>query len=167
MGFSTIAIVGGLFLAYALVSSRLNGTVLTAPLIFVAAGFLAGTGGSEIFSVDVENSAIHVLAELTLILVLFSDAARIDMSKVRADHNLPTRMLLLGLPLAIVAGTLVAVALFPAFSLWEAALLAALLAPTDAALGQSVELPLSDPRRSRAERAGLVGVAHDCNTYFL
>jgi len=38
----------------------------------------------------------------------------------------------------MVVGTLVAVQLFPAFSLWEAALLAALLAPTDAALGQSV-----------------------------
>ena len=67
--------------------------------------------------------------------MLFADAARIDMTSVREDHNLPTRMLIVGLPLAIAAGTIVASQMFPAFTLWEAALLAALLAPTDAALG--------------------------------
>ncbi len=146
---SSIAIVGGLFLAYALVSGRLEGTVLTAPMIFVAFGFLAGSGGLGIAKIDVGHSAIHVIAELTLILVLFTDAARIDLDRVRRDHNLPVRMLLIGLPLAIAAGTFVALALFPAFSLWEAALLAALLAPTDAALGQAVVSAKAVPLRIR------------------
>jgi len=138
IGLSSIAIVGGLILAYALVSNRLEGTLLTAPLLFVSFGFLAGPDGLELLSIEVEHSAIHVIAELTLILILFTDAARIDLKRVRQDHNLPSRMLLIGLPLVIAAGTFTAVALFPAFSIWEAALLAALLAPTDAALGQAV-----------------------------
>ena len=146
---STIAIVGGLFFVFALVSGRLEGTILTAPLLFVAFGFLAGSGGFGLANIDVEHSAIHVIAELTLILVLFADAARIDIERVREDHNLPMRMLLLGLPLAIAAGAFVAAFLFPAFSLWEAALLAALLAPTDAALGQSVVSAKAVPLRIR------------------
>ncbi len=145
----TIAIVGGLFLAYALVSGRLEGTILTAPMVFVAFGFIVGAGGLELAIVDVEHSAIHVIAELTLILVLFTDAARIDINRVREDHNLPIRMLLIGLPLVVAAGTIVATLLFPAFSLWEAALLAALLAPTDAALGQAVVSAKVVPLRIR------------------
>jgi hypothetical protein len=76
------------------------------------------------------------LAEITLILVPITDVARIDLN--RNDHDLPVRMLLIGLPLTVVAGTFFAAWLFPAFSIWQAVLLAALLAPTDAALGQSV-----------------------------
>jgi NhaP-type Na+/H+ or K+/H+ antiporter len=149
MDLATIAIVGGLFFAYALVSGRLEGTMLTAPMIFVVFGFLAGSGGFGFAKIDVEHSAIHVIAELTLILVLFTDAARIDVDRVRRDHNLPTRMLLIGLPLAIALGTFVAAVLFPTFSIWEAALLAALLAPTDAALGQSVVSAKAVPLRVR------------------
>ncbi|MEL7449442.1 MAG: cation:proton antiporter [Pseudomonadota bacterium] len=145
----TIAIVGGLFFAYALISGRLDGTVITAPLVFAAFGLAAGAAGAGLLAVDVEHSAIHIIAEFTLILVLFSDAARIDLGRVRHDHHLPARMLVIGLPLAIGAGTVVAVAVFPAFSLWEAALLAALLAPTDAALGQAVVSAREVPIRIR------------------
>ncbi len=149
MDLATIAVIGVLFLVYALVSGRLEGTILTAPLIFVMFGFIAGPGGFGLADIDVEHSAIHIIAELTLILVLFSDAARIDLDRVRRDHDLPMRMLLLGLPLAIGAGAFIAALMFPAFSIWEAALLAALLAPTDAALGQSVVSAKAVPLRVR------------------
>ncbi|MEO1247310.1 MAG: cation:proton antiporter [Pseudomonadota bacterium] len=176
-----MAIVGGLFLAYALLSGRLEGTVLTAPLIFVVAGFLAGSGGFGVANIDVGHSATHVVAELTLILVLFADAARIDLNRVWRDHNLPLRTLLIGLPLTIAAGTWVATLIFPAFGVWEAALLAALLAPTDAALGQSVVSAKAVPIRIRQSiniesglndgialpavllLAALAGAAHDAN----
>ena len=149
MDLVTIAIVGALFLGYSLVSGRLEGTMLTAPLLFVVFGYLAGSDSVGLVHIDIGHSAIHVVAELTLILVLFSDAARIDLDRLRRDHNLPARMLLLGLPLVIFAGTLVALAMFPTFSLWEAALLAALLAPTDAALGQAVVSAKAVPLRIR------------------
>lgn len=134
----SLAIIAGGLLMYSLISGRLQGTVITAPLVFIVFGFAIGTDGFDVADVDPGNSVIHFIAELTLILVLFTDAARIEIGSLRRDHSLPSRMLIIGLPLAIVAGTVVASQLFPQFSIWEAALLAALLAPTDAALGQSV-----------------------------
>jgi len=145
----SLAIIAGGLLMYSLISGRLQGTIITAPLVFIIFGFAIGTGGLNVASVDPDHSVIHFIAEFTLILVLFADAARIDISSVRRDHNLPSRMLIIGLPSAIAAGTIVASAMFPAFSLWEAALLAALLAPTDAALGQSVISEKAVPVRIR------------------
>ena len=138
MELSSLAIITGGLLLFSLVSGRLQGTILTAPLIFIVFGYALGPGGINMAAVDVEHSAIHIVAEITLILVLFTDAARIDLNGVRKDHDLPVRMLLVGLPLTILAGTFFAAWVFPPFSIWEAALLAALLAPTDAALGQAV-----------------------------
>lgn len=138
MDLSSLAIITAGLLLYSLISGRLSRTIITAPLVFIMFGFMVGPGVLDIAHVDVGNSAIHYMAEFTLILVLFTDASRIDLMQVRRDHNLPARMLIIGLPLTIFVGTVVALQLFPAFSFWEAALLAALLAPTDAALGQAV-----------------------------
>ena len=145
----TVAIIAAALLLYALVSGRLRGTMITAPLVFIVFGFVTGSGGLDIVSMNVGHSAIHFVAEFTLILVLFTDASRIDLGRVRQDHNLPTRMLVVGLPLTIVAGTIVAAWMFPAFSFWEAVLLAALLAPTDAALGHAVVSAKEVPVRIR------------------
>ena len=149
MDLATVAIVAAALLLYALISGRLSGTMVTAPLVFIVFGFVFGGGVLQIAHIEVGHSAIHIIAELTLILVLFTDASRIDLKLVRLDHDLPERMLLIGLPLTIVAGTLLASLLFPAFSFWEAALLAALLAPTDAALGQAVLAAKEVPARIR------------------
>jgi NhaP-type Na+/H+ or K+/H+ antiporter len=145
----SVAIIAGGLLLFSLVSGRLEGTMITAPLVFILFGFAVGEGGLDVAKIDIGHSAIHVIAELTLILVLFTDAARIDLQRVRRDHDLPVRMLMIGLPFTVAAGMLVAAWLFPALSLWEAALLAALLAPTDAALGQSVVSAKSVPVRIR------------------
>ncbi len=149
MDISSIAVMATLLLGYSLVSRRLKETILTAPVLFIVAGFLVSQDGLGISRIDVEHSVIHLIAELTLILVLFTDAARIDLNRVRADHNLPSRMLLVGLPLTVVTGAWVASQFFPEWSIWEAALLAALLAPTDAALGQSVVSAKDVPLRIR------------------
>ncbi len=94
-----------------------------------------------IANVDPGHGAIHVIAELTLILVLFSDAARINLAQLRRDHNLPLRMPLIGLPLIglpLIHGRrgVGGAGAVSAARFWEAVLLAALLAPTDAVLGQ-------------------------------
>lgn len=149
MDLLSLAIITGGLLFYSLISGRLQGTIVTAPMVFIVFGFAIGTGGLNIANVDPGHSAIHFIAEFTLILVLFTDAARIDLKRVRRDHNLPVRMLIIGLPLAIAMGTVIALQLFPSFSFWEAALLAALLAPTDAALGQSVVSAKAVPIRIR------------------
>lgn len=147
MDIHTLGLTAAALLMYALVSGRLQSTVITAPLVFILIGSLLGSTG--IAHIELNNTVIQFIAEFTLILVLFTDAARIDLVAVKKDHNLPQRLLLVGLPLTILCGTLLALALFSGFSIWEAALLAALLAPTDAALGQSVVSSKTVPVRIR------------------
>jgi NhaP-type Na+/H+ or K+/H+ antiporter len=145
-GFAVVA--AGIVL-FGLISRRLETSVVTGPILFTAFGLAIGDAGLGIADLDVSHSFIHGLAEVTLILVLFSDAARIDLRVVRRDHNLPVRMLVGGMPLIIAAGTLVGMALPLGLNVWEAALLAAILAPTDAALGQSVVTSELVPARIR------------------
>ena len=135
------ALIAVFILLFGLVSRRLESTIFTAPMAFTAFGLaLSPLVGEHAF----ETEVIHTLAEITLALVLFSDAARIDLSLLRKDHDLPQRMLLLGLPLTIVLGTLAAAWLFAGqLGLFAAAVLASILAPTDAALGQAV---VTNPR---------------------
>ena len=125
-------------IAYGLISRKIEGSILTGPIMFSVFGLVAGPAALGLIPLQIGNEALHLLAEVTLILVLFSDAANIDLVQLRRDHNLPVRMLLVGLPLTIVLGTVAAWLMFDGFGLWEAALLAAILAPTDAALGQAV-----------------------------
>ena len=98
------------------------------------------------------SEQVRVLAELTLTLVLFADASRIDMRALRREYSVPTRLLGIGLPLTILAGWAIGVALFGSLSLAEVLILAVILAPTDAALGQVV---VTDPRLPSRIRQGL------------
>ena len=123
-------------LGYALVSSRLSLSPLTAPMVFTGVGLLAGAVG--LVDLEVEGELVTVLVEVTLTLVLFTDAIRIDLRELRRHLGLPVRLLSVGLPLTILAGTAVGAVLLPGLGLVGAALLAAVLAPTDAALGQAV-----------------------------
>ncbi|WP_435200344.1 cation:proton antiporter domain-containing protein [Janibacter sp. GS2] len=125
-------------LGYALVSQRLAMSAITSAMVFTSVGLVVGTGGLGWFDLAVTSEAVTVLVEATLVLVLFSDAVRIDLRELRRQLTLPTRLLAIGLPLTIVAGILVGVLVLPALGLAGAALLAAVLAPTDAALGQAV-----------------------------
>jgi NhaP-type Na+/H+ or K+/H+ antiporter len=81
---------------------------------------------------------LRLLAELTLAMVLFTDAANADFSVVRRNLGLPGRLLGVGLPLSILFGFIFAAIVFPSLDILEMALLATMLAPTDAALGKPV-----------------------------
>ena len=134
-------------LVFGVLSRRAESSILTPPIFFVAVGFfVAWQGGAHL---EVSEHTVHTLAEITLVLVLFTDASRIRLASLRKFHVLPVRLLLIGLPLTIGLGTLAATGLFPHFTLWEAALLAAVLAPTDAALGQAVVSSPKVPIRIR------------------
>lgn len=149
MHLSTLAIIAAGFLIFSMLSGKLKGTVITAPMVFIAFGYLIGPGVFNAVEVEIDQGVIHLIAEITLILVLFSDAARINVAQLIKDHNLPLRMLAFGLPITMIAGTVTATIIFPNFPLWEAALLAAILAPTDAALGQAVVSAHAVPVRIR------------------
>lgn len=138
-----VAVVAALVVAYAGVSQRLEHTPVTAPMLFVAAGLALGPGGAGLIDLGLDNTVVRGLAELTLVLVLFSDAARIDLRVLRRQYELPARLLGIGLPGVIATGAVAAAWLLPDVGLWEAALLATVLAPTDPALAQAV---VTNPR---------------------
>ena len=97
-------IIAGLFLAFGLISRRIQGSVLTGPMLFAGLGLVLGPAVLGLVNIEITNSVLHTLAEITLVLVLFSDAASIDLRQLRRDHNLPLRMLLIGMPLTIAFG---------------------------------------------------------------
>ena len=125
-------------LGFGLTSGRVQRTVITPPMVFVVFGYLVSQQVLGVVIFDLDSRWIETLAELTLVLVLFTDAARMDLRLLVRDHNLPLRLLAFGLPLTILFGAVAGAGLFDQFGFWEAAVLAAVLAPTDAALGQAV-----------------------------
>jgi NhaP-type Na+/H+ or K+/H+ antiporter len=129
--------------AFGLVSRRLEGTVITAPIVFVAAGVVLGPAGLGLVEFRLDDHAVLLLGEIALALLLFTDAARIDISALRQNQGLPLRFLGIGMPLTIAFGTATAALLLTDLSFWEAAIVGTVLAPTDAALGQAV---VSNPR---------------------
>ncbi len=138
MEIAGLAILAVFVIAYALVSRRLETTPVTGPMVFVTAGIILGPPGLDILDLGMDDGAVRVLAEATLVLLLFTDAIRIDLSRLRRQIDLPARLLGLGLPLTVISGAAAALAILPGFGIWEAALVAAILSPTDAALGQAV-----------------------------
>ena len=148
----TIAV---MLLAYGAVSGRLRSTPVSHAMVFVALGLLAGNRILDLVEVETANQFVRHLAEATLTLVLFCDAVRVNRGRLRHESALPTRLLVVGLPLTIVAGTLAGLALFPRLDLWTAAALAIMLAPTDAALGLPV---VTNPRLPSRIRQSLTKV---------
>src|SRR4051794_23167576 len=151
MGPWSLAAISGIVLAY--IALETWGPRLLPPAIaFTAAGLLVGQEGLGWVDVSADAESLRVLAEATLALVLFSDASSIDLRALRDGYAVPARLLGIGLPLTIAAGTLAAVLVFGDLSLAEAAVLAIVLAATDAALGQAV---VTDERLPAPIRQGL------------
>jgi NhaP-type Na+/H+ or K+/H+ antiporter len=125
-------------LAFAAISARIDGTPVTAPIVFTVLGLLVGIDGLGLVDPSASEEGVKLLAEATLAVVLFSDASRIDLRALRDEAGIPARLLGVGLPLTIVLGFAVAVVALPGLDWPEALVLAIVLAPTDAALGQAV-----------------------------
>lgn len=127
---------------YGLTSRKNEQLAITPAMLFTGLGIVLSSGGNAAFVLPVDNHSLQLLSELTLALVLFTDASRIERSHLLQFEILPIRLLVIGLPLTVIAGALVAWWLFPFASQTEgilmALLLALLLAPTDAALSQNV-----------------------------
>ena len=123
--------------------------MITAALVFVSGGILASGEVLGWLDPTIESSTVRWVAEATLTIVLFADASRIDLAALRREYVVPLRLLAIGLPLTIVAGALAGVAVLGELVLIEAVLLAIVLAPTDAALGQAVVTDRRVPSRIR------------------
>ena len=132
---------------WGVLSARAERLLLSTPLVFVAAGFVY----AEILGVldlATEHEAVKLVAEITLVWVLFSDAAKVDLQAFRTDLGWYVRLLGIGLPLTVALGTVVAVGVLDVDP-WAALLVAAALAPTDAALGAAVMNNPLVPERTR------------------
>src|SRR5437762_11027799 len=127
----TLALVAVALLGVATVSRRISGTPITPAILFVGVGLLFGPEGLGGIDVAASGSLVRSLAELTLTLVLFSDASRIDLGALRRTVGVPVRLLGIGLPLTIALGAVAAAAVFSELSVTEAVILAIVLAPTD------------------------------------
>ena len=147
-----LASIAGALLLVAGVSRRLTDTPFTPAMAFVLIGLLLGPLVIGDVTVAPATGTVRTLAEATLAVVLFGDASRIKLRLLRREYSVPLRLLGIGLPLTIVAGALLAIAIFPHLNTAEAVVLAVLLAPTDAALGQAVVI---EPRLSSRIRQGL------------
>lgn len=135
----TLATVIGLgFLLFGLVSARLRHSAVTPPMVFVAFGLAVGDAGLRLVSVRPENDSIDLIAELALVVVLFTDASRIDVKLLYREHNLALRLLTIALPISIVMGAAGAWLFFDGLGFWQLAMLATIVAPTDAALAHGV-----------------------------
>ncbi|WP_345639507.1 cation:proton antiporter, partial [Streptomyces lacrimifluminis] len=148
----TIVAVAGVTAAYALGSRRLSSTPLSSAIVFVGSGILLGPAALDIVDLERDPAPIIALLETALALVLFTDAMTVRRRDLQAGGFLPGRLLGIGLPLSIGAGWLLAWPLLPGLTVWELALVAAILAPTDAALGSTA---LSHPRVPALVRHGL------------
>ncbi|MEP2651538.1 MAG: cation:proton antiporter [Paraglaciecola sp.] len=132
---------------YTMLAKRLSQTVITAPIIFLSIGFILASLG--IFTEIETEEIIHLVAEIALIVLLFLDASQINLKRLKHKNTWPLRMLLIGLPLCIVIGTLVGLLFFPEWPWLFVALVASVLAPTDAALGEAVIQNKSVPVNTR------------------
>jgi sodium/hydrogen antiporter len=150
--YENTAVLAVFLLIYSAIAGRVERSWLSGPIVFVAAGLALGPYGVGVVRLNLGAAGLRTLAELTLAMVLFTDAANADFDIVRRTVGIPERLLLIGLPLTIVLGFLVAMVLFPATAALEMALLAAILAPTDAALGKPV---VTNPDIPAALREGL------------
>jgi NhaP-type Na+/H+ or K+/H+ antiporter len=138
-----------MFVVYGLVASRLERSLITAPIFFVVTGLLLGPSAMGVLPSNLDSETTLLITELTLGVLLFADAATVRLREVEGDARLPVRLLLVGLPLTIALGTVAARLLFPEAGWAAAALIASILAPTDAALGLAVVTNPVVPARIR------------------
>lgn len=134
---------------YSLVSGRLERTVITAPIIFTVAGILLSFDIHGVHELEIERQDLLKIAEIGLVMLLFTDATHIHVRTLWIREKLPLRLLSIGMLLTILLGAFAAHLIFPGLSLWEIGILAAILAPTDAGLGQVIVRSLRVPLRIR------------------
>ncbi|GGI91160.1 cation:proton antiporter [Shewanella gelidii] len=128
-----------LLLIYGLISKVAEKSPITAPMVFLGTGLLFSTFGFNLTQVHIETNVLKLLAELTLVIILFVDASLIRFNHlINVLRGIPARLLGIGMPLTMLCGWCVGVLLFPNWSYWSITLVALILAPTDAALGQAV-----------------------------
>jgi NhaP-type Na+/H+ or K+/H+ antiporter len=150
--YETLAIVAGFVFFYSISSRGLERTPINGAIVFSAFGLLFGPLGLGYLKFDPGTENLRTLAELTLAVLLFTDAANANLGVLKGNIKIPRRLLLVGLPLTIALGFGAGIVLFDGLTMFEIAIIATMLAPTDAALGKAV---VTDPSVPAPIREGL------------
>jgi NhaP-type Na+/H+ or K+/H+ antiporter len=156
--YESLALIAGFILIYSIVAGGVERSWISGPIVFTLFGLLIGPVGLDLLPIEGRTEVLRTLAEVTLALVLFTDAAGADLRVLRRAAGLPVRLLLIGLPLTIALGYVIGVLLNVQLTPLEIALVATMLAPTDAALGKAVvtnEVVPGDVRQSLNVESGL------------
>ncbi len=139
-----------LVFAFGLVSRFAERNSVTGPMVFMTVGILGSSLAFGFLHVTPDMGPVKLVAELALTLVLFVDATMINRSVFAGESKrIPVRLLLIGLPLTMIFGTVFGVWMFEGASIWAIMLMAFILSPTDAALGQAVVKSEGVPLRIR------------------
>ena len=147
--YTNLALLAAFVLIYSVCSKGLERTPFSGAIVFTAFGLLFGPIGAGLLNLDVTAEGMRLIAELTLAVVLFTDAAKVNFRVLKQFVSLPVRLLLFGLPLTILIGFGLGALMFDGLTLVEIAILATMLAPTDAALGEAVVTDEAVPSRIR------------------
>jgi NhaP-type Na+/H+ or K+/H+ antiporter len=147
--YDNLAILAAFAFLFSAIAGRIERSAIKGPIIYVHFGLLAGPMVFGVLIMDVQAVELRVIADLTLALVLFIDAANANLSTLRTHAIIPRRMLLIGLPLTIALGIATGTVIFPDLGFYEVCLLATMLAATDAALGKGVVTNQVVPARLR------------------
>lgn len=144
-----LAVLAAFVFFYSIVSGRLEKTLFNGAILFTSFGLILGPLGFGILGLNIGAEVLSTLAELTLALVLFTDASNANLRELKQSFRIPQKLLLIGLPLTILLGFLAGVLIFDSLTLVEIAIIATMLAPTDAALGKAVVSNESVPANIR------------------
>lgn len=150
MDYFILIIVGSAFLIYSLSIRQLERVEVTGPMFFVTIGIAVSYFlPSEIKPINKSMGHILPLIELTLSIFLFTDAAKSKLSVLKHSFQYPSLLLFVALPLTLLCGFFSALFFFSSLSLFQAALLAIILTPTDAALSKGLLESSSVPEKIR------------------
>lgn len=136
--YETLAVLALFIMVYSSVAGAVERSWISGPIVFTCFGILIGPAGFDLLDWDTDRELIRSLAEVTLAMVLFTDAAGANVRVLKNTSGVPARLLLIGLPLTIALGFAVGTVFIEHPSLLAIAVLATMLAPTDAALGKAV-----------------------------
>jgi NhaP-type Na+/H+ or K+/H+ antiporter len=152
MVYQNLLLMSAFVLVYSVFAGRLESRWIHGALMFVLVGILLGPAVLDVLHLQIRAPGLRILSELTLAIVLFTDAANVNFKVLRAFNWIPFRLLLVGLPLCLLAGWGFGLLLFDDMPWLEVAILATILAPTDAALGKAV---VTNPAVPAPMREGL------------
>jgi len=145
-----IFVIASIILLYGFFSKSLLNFNISGPMFFLLIGIVFSPLGFNLTNLATDSHIVEIIAEIALIIVLFSDSSSINLKEFKKDYKVPFRLLFVGLPLTIVFSTYIATLFFPDEALLHLLLMALILAPTDAALGKAVVTDLVVPEKIRS-----------------